>query len=59
MTDKDNSPHLAALQDLEAALDAHRRAHGDAVAPTRARESESGRKSTPLNAGNQQRWSKW
>src|SRR3569833_1775596 len=39
MTDKDNSPHLAALQDLEAALDAHRRTQGDAGAPARARRS--------------------
>src|SRR5215203_795575 len=39
MTDKDSSPHIAALQELEAALDAHRRtqaaagafAHADAV----------------------------
>src|SRR4029079_18938432 len=32
MTDKDSSPHIAALQELEAALDAHRRTHAAAGA---------------------------
>src|SRR5262245_3794173 len=32
MTDKDSSPHIAALQELEAALDAHRRTQTAAAA---------------------------
>ena len=32
MTDKDSSPHIAALQELEAALDAHRRTQAEAGA---------------------------
>ena len=36
MTDKDNSPHIAALQELEAALDEHRRTQAVAGASTRA-----------------------
>jgi hypothetical protein len=51
MTDKDNSPHLAALQDLEAALDAHRRAHGDAGAPTRARQTPGSSRRGPRHLG--------
>jgi hypothetical protein len=36
MTDKDSSPHIAALQELEAALDAHRRTQAGAGAHARA-----------------------
>jgi AsmA-like C-terminal region len=36
MTDKDNSPHIAAFQELEAALDAHRRTQAEAGAVARA-----------------------
>jgi hypothetical protein len=36
MTDKTNSPHVAALQELEAALDAHRRTQADAGVLARA-----------------------
>ena len=36
MTDKNSSPHIAALQELEAALDAHRRTQAAAGAPERA-----------------------
>ena len=36
MTDKDSSPHIAALQELEAALDAHRRTQAGAGASARA-----------------------
>ena len=36
MTDKNSSPHIAALQELEAALDAHRRTQATAGAPERA-----------------------
>jgi len=36
MTDKDSSPHIAALQELEAALDAHRRTQAEARASARA-----------------------
>jgi len=33
MTDQDSSPHIAALQELQAALDAHRQTQGAAGAP--------------------------
>ena len=36
MTDKNSSPHIAALQELEAALDVHRRTQATAGAPERA-----------------------
>ena len=36
MTDKNSSPHIAALQELEAALDAHRRTQAAAGAPVHA-----------------------
>ena len=36
MTDQDSSPHIAALQELEAALDAHRRTQAGAGALARA-----------------------
>src|SRR4051812_30404951 len=39
MTDKDNSPHIAALQELEAALDAHRRTQQGAGEPARAQRT--------------------
>src|ERR1043165_5666177 len=40
MTDKDSSLHIAALQELEAALDAHRRAQGEARASAGADSAE-------------------
>ena len=46
MTDKDNSLHVAALQELEAALDAHRRTQAEAGASARA----SGAKRLPRRA---------
>ena len=36
MTGKNSSPHMAALQELEAALDTHRRTQADAGAPVHA-----------------------
>src|SRR5947208_15099474 len=36
MTDKDSTLHIAALQELEAALDAHRRTQAEAGASARA-----------------------
>src|SRR5438046_5405883 len=40
MTDKDSSLHVAALQELEAALDAHRRTQAEAGASARADTAE-------------------
>src|ERR1041385_5745284 len=40
MTDKDSSLHIAALQELEAALDAHRRTQAEARASARADAAE-------------------
>ncbi len=40
MTDKDSSPHIAALQELEAALDAHRRTQAASGARAHAPEAE-------------------
>ena len=40
MTDKDSSPHIAALQELEAALDAHRRTQAEAGAAARVDDGE-------------------
>jgi hypothetical protein len=48
MTDKDSSPHIAALQDLEAALDAHRRTQGDADPSARASPEPRGARSWGL-----------
>jgi hypothetical protein len=42
MTDQDNSPRSAALQELEAALDRHRRAHGDMRARPRPKRRMGG-----------------
>ena len=39
MTGKDSSPHIAALQEMEAALDEHRRTQAEASAPARAAAS--------------------
>jgi hypothetical protein len=44
MTGKDSSPHIAALQELEAALDAHRRTQADAGAPVHADAAPSRRR---------------
>jgi hypothetical protein len=41
MTDKDSSLRIAALQELEAALDAHRRTQAQAGAPARAADAPS------------------
>ena len=46
MTNKDSSPHIAALQALEAALDAHRRTQGKPHAPAHA--AAAGRRSRAL-----------
>src|SRR5882724_4230823 len=52
MTGKDSSPHLTALQQMEAALDAHRRTRAPAGATEHARAEAGSRRFTL-------RWPNW
>ena len=51
MTDDNSSPHIAALQELEAALDAHRRVQANGHGPARAHEPGSQAPSSQATKG--------